>query len=397
MTFAPASLSHFLRYATVCGLAVLSWTVSTTTWANDPEVSTAVEKGAMVEADKATQTAGSKLAWYDLQLLDVEGKAFEDTENFYDRLPARAKQEVRGPVWSLSQDSAGLCARFVTDATTISARWTLRKNRLAMVHMPATGVSGLDLYVKTEEGWRWVSVGRPEKLPTNEVVLLPPVSPGTREFLLYLPLYNGVSQVELGLPKEAKLWKAPAYETRPVVFYGTSITQGGCASRPGMVHTAILGRNLNCPVVNLGFSGNGRMEAEVAKYIAEIDASIYVIDCLPNLAAPDVASRTEPLVKLLREARPDTPIVLVEDRTYSNSFLVTARRERNDTNRAALRAAYDRLTKAGVKNLYYLPGETMLGTDRDDTVDGSHPTDLGFFRQAEAFQPLLKKVLGTQP
>lgn len=352
-----------------------------------------VQKGELVSAEKATQSEGSSLAWYDLKLLDVEGRAFDDTENFYDRLPARAKGEVRDAVWSLSQDSAGMYARFVTDATTISARWTLRKNRLAMSHMAATGVSGLDLYVKVDGTWRWVGVGRPEKLPTNQSTLLPTVPQETREFLLYLPLYNGVSDVQLGIPAGAKLWQAAPAEAKPIVFYGTSITQGGCASRPGMVHTSILGRNLDHPVVNLGFSGNGRMELEVGKYIAEIDAAAYVIDCLPNINAAEVAERTEPLVRQLRKAHPQTPIVLVEDRTYSNSFLVQERQERNDTSRAALRAAYERLQKAGVKNLYYLEGETLLGADGDDTVDSSHPTDLGFYRQAQAFQPLLEKVL----
>ncbi len=135
--------------------------------------------------------------------------------------------------------------------------------------MPATAVSGLDLYVKTENGrWRWLSVGRPTKYPANSGELVKDLPAGKREYLLYLPLYNGVRSVELGLPKDSTLAKAGPWSSgisKPIVFYGTSITQGGCASRPGMVHTAILGRQLNCPVINLGFSGNGKMEPEMAR------------------------------------------------------------------------------------------------------------------------------------
>ena len=130
---------------------------------------------------------------------------------------------------------------------------------------------------------------------------------------------------EIGLPADAKLSKAEPYKNedsslrKPIVFYGTSITQGGCASRPGMVHTAILQRRLDHPVVNLGFSGNGKMEPEVVELMAEIDASCFVIDCLPNMDAKEVAERTEPLVRKLREAQPKTPILLVEDRSYSDA------------------------------------------------------------------------------
>ena len=163
-----------------------------------------------------------------------------------------------------------------------------------------------------------------------------------------------------------------------------------------MVHTAILGRRLNWPVVNLGFSGNGRMEKEVGQFLVEIDAAVYVIDCLPNLTSKQVAARAEPLVRLIRKARPNTPILLVEDRSYANSFLLPGLKQRNEASRKALRAAYERLVADGVEGLYYLEGETLLGDDGEATVDGSHPTDLGFVRQADAFEPVLRKIL-NQP
>lgn len=337
-----------------------------------------------------------KTHWFDIKNLGVEGKGWTETESFYDRLPKKAKGVVRKPVWSLSKHSAGIAVRFVTNATSIKAKWELTSSSIAMNHMAATGVSGLDLYVKTESGhWRWLAVGRPSQ-QKNSVSLTSGLIPGKREYFLYLPLYNGVKSVEIGIPETSKLWKAPAREAgkdKPLVFWGTSITQGGCASRTGMVHTAILGRRLNRPVINLGFSGNGRMEPEVAKLIAELDASVFIMDCLPNVTSDVVKRETEPLVKTLRAAHPETPILLVEDRTYSNAFLKKSSQERHRTSRAELRKGYERLKKAGVKNLYYLEGETLLGNDSEDTVDGSHPTDLGFFRQANAFEKVLKPIL----
>jgi len=339
---------------------------------------------------------GAAIDWHDARQFTVEGRGWAESElkSPFDRLPAKAEGRVRSAVWGLSRQSAGLCVRLASDSPAIHCRWTLTGANLALPHMPATGVSGVDLYAMTDRGWHWLATGRPTK-QTNEAALVTGLPKQKRDYMLYLPLYNGVSRVEIGftpgssaagLPRDGKLAK-------PLVFWGTSITQGGCASRPGMVHTAILGRRLNVPVINLGFSGNGKMEPEVAALIAELDAAAYVIDCLPNCTAAEVTERTVPLVTILRRAHPETPIVLVEDRTYADAFLVAARQSRNDSSRSALRAEYEKLIAGGVKNLHYLPGETLLGTDGEDTVDGSHPTDLGFVHQADAMQKTLANLL----
>jgi hypothetical protein len=346
----------------------------------------------------APSAAESKVAWHDIRQFVIEGRAFDDTEDPYDRLPARAKEFVRGPVWSLSRDSAGMAVRFVTDATEIRARWELRDAGLDMDHMPATGVSGLDLYARAPDGrWRWLGIGRPKQFPVNEATLASEIQPGKREYLLYLPLYNGVRKVEIGIAPDATLSMAPDYppaRRRPLLFYGTSITHGACASRPGMTHSAILGRRFQRPIINMGFSGNGRMEIELARLIAEVDAAVYIIDCLPNIDALAVSQRTEPLVRYLREKRPETPILLVEDRNYANSHMIPGRLQRNESSQAALKQAYERLIKEGIDGLYYLEGRNMLGEDHDGTVDSSHPNDLGFWRQANHFESALRKIPG---
>lgn len=337
------------------------------------------------------------VAWFDARELGVEGRGWTNTLSYYDRLPAAAKGKVRAPVWDLSRHSAGMCVRFVTDATTIHARWAVHNAWLSMANMTAIGGSGLDLYVRTESGgWRWLGVGQPIA-QTNTVKLTENLIPGKREYLLYLPLHNGVHFLEIGVPPTNTLARAGAWgkgARKPIVFYGTSITHGISASRPGMVHTAILGRKFNWPVLNLGFSGNGKMEPELADLLAELDPAVYVLDCLPNLVAEEISERVEPFVRQLRAAHPQTPIVLVEDRTLQDSFLIQGRMEwYHLKSRAALRVAFERLQKSGVADLHYIPGEALLGTDGEGTTDGSHPSDLGFLRQAEVFSPFLAPFL----
>jgi hypothetical protein len=354
----------------------------------------------VIDPARAKSEPGEKVVWYDVRDLGVEGKGWRETKAYFDRLPAKAEGVVPDAVWGLSRQSAGLCVRFVTDATTIQARWTVTSNRLAMPHMAATGVSGLDLYVKTPQGrWHWLAVGQPREPLTNTATLVSGIPEGKRQYLLYLPLYNGVSALDLGIPRDRMLARPELSGTaagKPIVFYGTSITQGGCASRPGMVHTAILGRRFDRPVYNLGFSGSGRMDSELASLLAELDPVVYVLDCLPNMIASVVEKRVEPFVKTLRAAHPGTPILLAEDRTYANAFLVPSQQERNRSSRAALKKAYERLKAEGIRELYYLEGDPQVGGDGEGTVDSSHPTDLGFSRMAEVFGAALEPILRSQ-
>jgi lysophospholipase L1-like esterase len=347
-----------------------------------------------IAAEPAPQPA---IKWHNLSAWPLEGQGWTKTKQPYDRLPASAESVVRAPVWNLASDSAGLRLRFVTDATEISARWTLRKaERLAMPHMPATGVSGLDLYVREVGQWKWIGAGRPDNPKTNAHALVKGLTPGSkREYLLYLPLYNGVESVELGLPPGASFEQAPdRYASqKPIVFYGTSITQGGCASRPGMAYPSIIGRTLDWPIVNLGFSGNGKTEPELATLLAELDPAAYVIDSLPNLEVAQVGERIEPFIKTLRAAHPQTPILLVENIRYPDAGLLDGRRNRSVNSNALLRKLYDRLVAAGDKHLHYVPCSHLLGGDGEDTVDGTHPTDLGFSRMAQGMTAFVREAL----
>lgn len=347
-------------------------------------------------ASKAAKAAEDNLAWHDVTTWGVEGREWTERKRlrWFDRLPAEAEGRVTTNVWNLSRDSAGMMVRFKTNASSIHVNYRLLKDRLAMPHMPATGVSGIDLYARDTKGvWKWVGVTRPAA-QEMKVEIIKDLAPGEREYAAYLPLYNGVDSLSIGVPKGAT-FSGLAPRAKPIVFYGTSITHGACASRPGMVHTAILGRRFDRPVVNLGFSGNGKMDKEVGDFLVDIDAAVYVIDCLPNMSADQVSAKCAPLVRQLRQAKPKTPIVLVEDRQFTNSWITPAKEKFHDDNHAALKAVYAALLKEGVKGLFYIEGDHLYGDDHEGATDASHASDLGFMRQAEVMEPVLRKALAS--
>jgi lysophospholipase L1-like esterase len=339
-------------------------------------------------------TENREWVWHEFG--EPEARGFSDTERRYDRLPARAKGRVPDIVWDLSHNSSSLYSRFRTDATAISARWTVSGSELALSHMPATSVSGLDLYGETIEGtWRWVGVGQPTVTPgENEFLFAEELDGANRRYTVYFPLFNNLEQVRIGVPPGASFEIIYPDPSPPVVYYGTSIIHGASASRSGMALPAQLGRRLGRTVIGLGFSGNGKMEVELAEHIAEIAAAVYVIDCLPNMDHEQVRDRTIPFLNALRAVRPDAPVLLVEDRTFSNAWAIPARMERHSMSREEYRKAFDTLKAAGDSSLHYLVGGHLLGHDDEATVDSSHPTDLGFTRMAAILEPLLRQLIG---
>jgi lysophospholipase L1-like esterase len=353
--------------------------------------------GGLPPARAAEPQVQDGIAWYDVRQWGVEGRGWSDTARYFDRLPAKAEGVVRAAVWNLSRHSAGMSTCFATNAPGIHVRYSLLSGSLAMPHMPATGVSGLDLYGRDADGAdRWLAVARPTAQQMSlalatEIDPLPDGAP--RHYTLYLPLYNGVESLEIGVAVDCRFAPVAPRADKPLVFYGTSIMHGACASRAGMSITGILGRRLARPTINLGFSGNGRMEAEVGALLAELDPCVYVIDCLPNMQAGEVAERAEPLLRQLRAARPETPILLVEDRTYGYARFRKSARERHAASRAALRETFDRLAAEDFSGLHYLEGDVLLGDDGEATTDGSHPNDLGMVRYADAYERQLREVL----
>jgi len=345
-------------------------------------------------------TIGQNEGRYQWQNPSVSNSKFEGQgwENIgYNRLPDKAETTVRDAVWSLSRSSAGLGIRFETDALAISIQYQVDGN-LAMDHMPVTGVSGIDLYVNNGNNWLWCRGKYQFKNTIQYGFVVDSLTGGTKSYQLYFPLYNNIKNLKIGVPSENSLKFLPAKKEKPIVVYGTSIAQGACASRPGMAWTNILSRKLNLPVTNLGFSGNGRLEPEVIALINEIDASVFVLDCLPNLSPneertkAEIQKRVSKSVAALRSKHPKTPILLVQHAGYSDGLVDSNRRGVYETLNNWMTESYESLKKQGFKNLYMLTkGE--IGLSNDAFVDGTHPTDLGMEQYANAYEKILRPLI----
>jgi len=214
-----------------------------------------------------------------------------------------------------------------------------------------------------------------------------------RGFCLNFPLYNGVNKLSIGLDQESELAAPPAWaDDRKIVIYGTSITQGGCASRPGMAYTNMLSRRLNRPVYNYGFSGSGRGEPEVAACLATVkDVSLFMLDYEANCNLPGGLEGTLPVfIDIIREKHPSIPVLIVSRVNYSVDD------ERYEARREVQRGEVAKRKMAGDNNIYFLDGSTLLGDDaKECSVDGAHQTDLGFYRMAKNMEPTIRSILGS--
>ena len=338
----------------------------------------------------------AQIHWVDGLDLTVEGRGWNDETSGWSRLPDHADDMLPGTLTWIGQQNAGMSIRFISDSPNIIVRWTLKGNTLDSRHMPSTSYSGVDLYIKDKTGWKWASCKGTTAM-VNQETMIQNLEPGIeREYRLYLPLMNGVTECFIGVPDMGFVIEAAPDDIRkPFVFYGTSITQGMCASRPGNCHTSILGRRLDYPIVNLGFSGNGIMDWYVADLMGELNAAAFVIDCAPNMSGWMIDQRAVMFVLRLRALQPNTPIFLVEDRTYGDAWINEASRLQNKLNREALLRAALELKSLGIKNLHYIRGEQLLRSPTETTVDAVHPTDLGFQHYADAFEPHLRSILAS--
>lgn len=330
----------------------------------------------------------------------IAGKGWHEKVNLYRRLPAKAAGLVREDVWDLSANTAGLQIHFTTNADEIIVKYKVSSG-IQFPHMPATGVSGLDMYVKTKNHeWVWAA----GKYSFNDTVTykFTTTAPAVKnsEYILYLPLYNEVEWMTISVPERSFFKPLPVSTKRPIVAYGTSIAQGACTTRPGLAWTALLERKINTPVYNLGFSGNGRLEKAVIELISEIDAAVYVIDCLPNMVegiftADEVNARIKEAVKILQSKHPATPILFCEHDGLTGGAVNTADKKKYMNVNKVLRQALDSLKAAGIKNIYLLTKEE-IGQNNETMVDGVHPNDLGMMLYANAYEKKIKNILQSK-
>ncbi len=343
--------------------------------------------------------AQSERTFYPVRAEVLKGRTKEmQHEASLGRLPSRLQGQVRGAVWNLGQNAAGVYVDFRTDADTIVVRYAV-SGGLNMPHMPTTGVSGVDLYLKEANTWRW-AYGSYQFKDTIQYTFSNIGNNKAGIYRLYLPLYNTVKWLEIGVEKSQQFsFLGNQGKTAPIVVYGTSIAQGACVSRPGMAWTNIVGRSMDKEVINLAFSGNGRLEQPVLDLIAQEDAAVYVLDCLPNLAVTPQRSEKQldslivGAVKTIRIKHPTAPIILTgHSSAFTPGFMNKGTLAEYEKSTEVGKATFDRLIKEGNKNLYWLDSRA-IALDVNSTVDYAHPNDYGMDKIAQAYIRLLQKIL----
>ena len=357
---------------------------------------------------------------------EVHGSGWESLAGRFVRLEDSAEGLVRKPVWDLSRNSAGLSLVFRSNTRRLELSFDVFGWK-GMNHMPATGVSGVDLFAYKPDGeelWcaakfmpqfkeEYIEVPATGSQTATAQTSSDPSSAQARtvrvtrvaysfeqidyeegceeyEWHLYLPLYNTVENFRMAVEEGCRLEWVPRDKRQPIVVYGTSIAQGACATRPGMAWTNLVERELRYPVVNLGFSGNGKLEAELFALLDQIDAGVYIIDCLPNIKVTDnFEEKLEAGIKLLREHH-SCPILVVDHSGHTNDRTNLSRCFPEELNRRQA-ALVKRLRKEGIKQLYYLT-RNEIAWDKDSMVEGIHPNDRGMMQQAEAVCGKLRQI-----
>lgn len=348
-----------------------------------------------------TATDLDKLQYHNALKYTLINKGFDDTTTPFTRLPASLNETMRDGLRVVADNSAGLGIRFATDSKAIGVKYCLTNN-FHMNHMADTGTKGTDLYIRHDDGsWHFVATSIPGKDSINNKKYVDNLDGKMHEYIIYLPLYDGIKWIEIGVDSSAVITKPNVnspQSNKKIVFYGTSITQGGCASRTGMVSTSILQRILDVECVNLGFSGQGRLDYFVAEAMARIpDAVAYVIDPVSNCKTAMLDTLTCNFVNIIRKSKPNAAIFLVEGQVYAHEPYDTQQQVKMPESNKMLHARFLDLKKENPDNIYYIERSNLIGPDGEGTVDGAHLTDYGFVLNAQKLLPYLKAVLDGTP
>lgn len=314
------------------------------------------------------------------------GVEFDD--GCFRRLPAYVADRVNEGVSVLSKNTAGGRVCFKTDSDTVAI--FSRRSSTKFPHMPFTGTSGFDLFVRENGRAKYVGTFIPD-LSSDEsksVIKLP--SRKMRELIIHFPLYSDVFSLSIGVKIGSNIEKWSGYtHDKPIVFYGSSITQGGCASIPGGDYISRISNKLDCDYINLGFSGSAKGEVVMMEYIAALDMSIFVYDYDHNAPTPEHLEKTHYKgYRTMRDANPDLPIILVPRPTYRPFGDELERRN-------IIEATYKRALAEGDENIYFVDSAEVFADFLEDgcSVDGSHPNDLGFARMADAIGRVIENIL----
>ena len=335
----------------------------------------------------------SQTKYTDAADLNIIGKAFpEDTEHLYFRVDTTKYSNMPKAVKGLFTNTSGIAVSFITDSPNIHVRWEVTKLQTG-TNMTGIQLQGLDFYIKCDG--RWVFAGAVSaKDKVSERIIAGNMDNSEKECLLYLPCYGGIESLEIGVDKDAAIYSGKNPFKGKIVVYGSSITQGASASRPGMAYPAILSRKSGYNFVNLGLSGSGKMEPEVAAMLSEIkDADAFILDCIANPNPDAINERTQNFVSVIRNKYPSVPIVFIQSVVRESGNFNLKVRENNRRQNEAIAAQFEIMKKKGVRNIYLIRENDFLGKDHEGTVDGTHPNDLGFDRFVSRIRRPLSRIL----
>ncbi|MBQ6789755.1 MAG: hypothetical protein IJO81_06190 [Clostridia bacterium] len=316
----------------------------------------------------------------------IHGVKYEDGR--YRRMPYGVASTVSESVEYLHSNTAGGRVRFRTDSpyVAISARLA---NVCKMASFALTGSASFDIYAKGERGVTYINSFCPffeMKDGYDSIIYLG--SSAMRDITVNFPLYTAVESLYVGIDENAALLECTPYlDTPPIVYYGSSITQGGCASRPGNSYESLISRRFNRDFINLGFSGSAKAEPEIAEYVKSLDMSVFVYDYDHNAHSVDYLCEThERMFKTVRSAHPDLPVIMMSRPVYDPNDDEKARIE-------VIRETYQNALDAGDTNVYLIEGRELMALARDEgLVDACHPNDLGFASMAAAIIPVMEKI-----
>ncbi len=324
------------------------------------------------------------ITWYPLAPSDFEGRGWKDTEEPFDRVPAKIK-EALPHVWMWSRSPTGMCVFFNTDSTRFYVKYRLGEERIGEANFNVVAHCGMDMYVydETQSRWRWGATAPHFDIKDQnpEYKLLDGIPKQMRRCRMYAPFRNRISDVYIGVDSDAEFELVPPRRTPPLVYYGTSIIHGAFAVRSGLGVAQILGRKLDMPLINLGFSGAAHLEKEMAELLAELDAGIFIIDPYHNIFSGELKDRVETFFDILCTAHPETPVFFVSAPQTLQGWLRPAEKAEQDE-KTKLFNKYGRMLMKKYPNVHYIKGDNFYGSD-EISMDGIHPNDEAFTHMSE--------------
>jgi hypothetical protein len=330
------------------------------------------------------------LKYTNAETLTLVGKMAE-TKAVYHRIDTVLYSDLPPRVKFLLTNSAGLAVAFKTNSSTIAAKWCVTKSKAANNLTPIAN-KGLDVYIKKNGQWQFAGVGRPNGECT-EGMMVENMDEGEKECLVYLPLYDELTKLEIGVTPNAGLQPMPSPFTKRILIYGSSIVQGASASRPGLAYPAMLSRATGLNFINMGVSGSAKMEKAAADLVAATPADAYILDCVPNSSPQEIKERTAYLVEQIRKQHPSAPIIMMQSVIREHGYFNNKVGERVKQQNIQIKKEFEALQKKGIKHLYFISAENFLGNDHEGSTDGIHPNDIGFCRMVQVIQPVIMEVL----